>query len=480
MKNHALATQKPTPLGRLAHAVAVGLLALLASACGSDEPPCGGSGEACCAAASACDSGLGCSAGTCQAAPFAGGLACKDNSECASTLCNAGLCLASTCEDKVRNGTESDIDCGGDCSTGCGLGAKCTASTDCARGSCLEGLCGFAPAALVGPGGGPESVVWTEIANEADGLVWPSDLAFNLDHPDQLWIVDRENDALLVVKAPGSSTTSKRLILDDSEHFLEEVVAISFDGAGTFATCGDNRNSYGGQAAPNDFMGPAQWSSDVDYYPEGESAHLYHWDMLHSSPRCLGIAAAGGPDEYYCVNGQIGAIDWYDFNEPHEPGGDDHKDGEKHRYADPNFKIARVAGVPANIERDPATNVLYIADPGNGRVLRLDPNGATKGKLLTSFFEDGKLYQMSGFTLGEFTGAPLSQPSGLALHQGTLYVADRGTGLIHAYSLAGEALRTLDSGLGAGRLAGMTAGTDDLLYVIDSQGKRVLRVEVGW
>jgi len=454
------------------------VLALLVSACGSDEA-CGGSGQACCAA-SACNEGLGCAAGTCEPAPFAAGLACQDNPECASAICDAGKCSAASCSDGVRNGSESDVDCGGSCATGCGLGGKCLISSDCGRGACLGGSCGFAPGALLGPGGGPESVTWTEIANEADGLVWPSDLAFNLDFPDQLWVVDRENDAMLVIKAPGSSTTSKRLILDKSQHFLEEVVAISFDGAGTFATCGDNRNSYGGQAAPNDFMGPAQWSSDPDYYPEGESAHLYHWDMLHSSPRCLGIAAAGGPDEYFCLNGQIGAIDWYDFNEPHEPGGDDHKDGEKHRYADPNFKVSRVAGVPANLERDPATNLLYVADPGNGRVLQLDPNGATKGKLLQSFFEDGKLYEMNGFSLGELAAAPLVQPSGLALHEGTLYVADRGSGLIHAFSLAGALLRTLDTGLGAGRLAGMTAGSDDLLYVIDSEDKRVLRIEVSW
>jgi hypothetical protein len=45
-----------------------------------------------------------------------------------------------TCFDGVRDGPESDVDCGGDCPA-CERGDKCTAPRDCYSGRCAEGLC---------------------------------------------------------------------------------------------------------------------------------------------------------------------------------------------------------------------------------------------------------------------------------------------------------------------------------------------------
>lgn len=417
----------------------------------AEAPICGKVGTACCVGASLCDDGLGCSASICIAAPFALGAACTQASQCASAVCGGdGLCAAATCSDAVRNGDESDVDCGGACPSGCGLGSVCAIAGDCARGGCNAGVCGFAPGQLLGPGGASTSVAWTQIAGASDGLKAPSDLAFSLDAPEQLWIVDRDRDALLVVSHPGSDKVVKRRIDDDSQHFLERVVAISFDGAGTFGTCGDTRNSYGGMRAPNDFMGPAQWPSSLDAYKVGVSAHEVHWDMLHSTPECSGIAAAGA-NRYFCFNGLAGCVDWVDFHAPHVPGGDDHADGEKRRYCDAGVKLKRVDGVPANLEHDPATEILYIADSGNGRIVRFSAKGATENKLLRSFPGDGKLKRMEGFVFDVMIDSDLVMPAGLALHEGTLYVADRGTGQLHAYDLGGKRVRSLDTGLGPSR-----------------------------
>ena len=46
-----------------------------------------------------------------------------------------------SCSDGVRNGSETDIDCGGDCS-GCGDGLGCTKANDCKAGSCVAAKCG--------------------------------------------------------------------------------------------------------------------------------------------------------------------------------------------------------------------------------------------------------------------------------------------------------------------------------------------------
>lgn len=61
-----------------------------------------------------------------------------------ATLSCAALFIASaagaTCFDGVRNGPESDVDCGGDCPA-CERGDRCAAPRDCYSGRCAEGVC---------------------------------------------------------------------------------------------------------------------------------------------------------------------------------------------------------------------------------------------------------------------------------------------------------------------------------------------------
>lgn len=49
---------------------------------------------------------------------------------------------APSCTDLIKNGDESDVDCGGTCPVACAFGKKCAADTDCADGvPCATGLC---------------------------------------------------------------------------------------------------------------------------------------------------------------------------------------------------------------------------------------------------------------------------------------------------------------------------------------------------
>jgi formylglycine-generating enzyme required for sulfatase activity len=54
----------------------------------------------------------------------------------------------STCNDKVLDGTETDIDCGGGCPR-CSAGKKCKLSSDCASNSCETGRCAVCPLGMV-------------------------------------------------------------------------------------------------------------------------------------------------------------------------------------------------------------------------------------------------------------------------------------------------------------------------------------------
>lgn len=68
--------------------------------------------------------------------PCAAARACAAPSDCQSGTCAAGSCTAPTCGDGVENGFESDVDCGGVCATKCQRGLRCELPSDCASGTC--------------------------------------------------------------------------------------------------------------------------------------------------------------------------------------------------------------------------------------------------------------------------------------------------------------------------------------------------------
>jgi hypothetical protein len=68
----------------------------------------------------------------------ADGKKCGVAADCQSVVCNNStkVCDAATCSDSVKNGTETDVDCGGTCTTKCADGKGCTAGTDCQSKVC--------------------------------------------------------------------------------------------------------------------------------------------------------------------------------------------------------------------------------------------------------------------------------------------------------------------------------------------------------
>ncbi|HMR10676.1 MAG TPA: hypothetical protein PKA88_33090 [Polyangiaceae bacterium] len=53
-----------------------------------------------------------------------------------ASICPAGQ----SCHDGIKNGPESDVDCGGDCPP-CALGKTCSSARDCVSGRCADGEC---------------------------------------------------------------------------------------------------------------------------------------------------------------------------------------------------------------------------------------------------------------------------------------------------------------------------------------------------
>ena len=61
---------------------------------------------------------------------------------CGSGWCDNGTCRASTCGNGVRDGNETDVDCGGSCGA-CEACRTCWRNADCTTGMCLNGQCSY-------------------------------------------------------------------------------------------------------------------------------------------------------------------------------------------------------------------------------------------------------------------------------------------------------------------------------------------------
>ncbi|MFM2153313.1 MAG: hypothetical protein RL199_1748, partial [Pseudomonadota bacterium] len=102
-----------------------------------------------------CAAGLFCggpaTAKTCRGTPGAVDAGCSAGRDCASLVCSkAGRCVAATLTDKVKNGGESDVDCGVE-SAKCAVKKACLTNANCAEGlDCFEGKCLRALAAACG------------------------------------------------------------------------------------------------------------------------------------------------------------------------------------------------------------------------------------------------------------------------------------------------------------------------------------------
>jgi hypothetical protein len=329
-----------------------------------------------------------------------------------------------------------------------------------------------------------------------------TDLEFNPESPHELWVVLRETvdgspcneppvggypappcallggTMAIITDADRRPPKSVRLVQDPNAwHFMRLPPALAFGAAGTFATCGEARTgNWDSDSA--DFIGPTLWPSDPKVFgiqPAGKNGS--HIDMLHATPFCMGIAHEQA-NVYWLFNGNVGALDRYDFHAPHEVGGEDHSDGEASRWG--LGELSRVPGVPSHLVYDPRDGALYVADTGHGRVVRLDTtSGRDEGTLPTDDPQMPEVTVRVGTSLHELVPpGVLEAPSGIALEGDILYITDNGASLILAVDLEGKVLGSLDTGLPRGTLAGITIGPDGRAYLADVLRGVVRRVEV--
>jgi hypothetical protein len=102
-------------------------------------------------------------------APCAEGKSCLASADCRSGACSGGVCGTFSpacapaqpgedpnCNDCVQNGGESDVDCGGDACGPCDLGKKCAGDADCDSGACAGSVCVATTPGCVPPAAGED------------------------------------------------------------------------------------------------------------------------------------------------------------------------------------------------------------------------------------------------------------------------------------------------------------------------------------
>ena len=81
-----------------------------------------------------------CGGPICQ--PCIVGKICFSRSDCQTRVCFANHCQPATCTDGQRNDVETDVDCGGDvCFARCANGKLCCVSDDCQSAHCIGEVC---------------------------------------------------------------------------------------------------------------------------------------------------------------------------------------------------------------------------------------------------------------------------------------------------------------------------------------------------
>jgi hypothetical protein len=321
-------------------------------------------------------------------------------------------------------------------------------------------------------------------------------LAFNRAVEGELWVALRQfpsgkpctmtDDSgcaalpgVMGVISDATSEAPSAVIKQDGNawHFMRRPSAMAWGDGELFASCGEAlTDNYEEVNIP--YAGPALWSSSpaifgVEPEPGQNGTHL---DMLHETPYCMGIAHEAG-NAFWVFNGDAGSLDRVDFHAPHQIGGEDHADGEVHRYV--AGELLREPEVPSHLAYDDERGLVYAADTGHGRIVSVDPSSATPGGEIDVWEQLQASGEMTGATLRELVppGA-LQKPSGLVFADGKLYVTDNATSLVHVFDADGKPLASYDTSLPAGSLAGITLGPDGLVYLADLKTGAVERFEL--
>ena len=324
------------------------------------------------------------------------------------------------------------------------------------------------------------------LATATDGLATPTDVAFNLRDPSQLWVTNYDTDTTTILSGDDYSS-ARTPTSGGAQHFLAEPMALAFSDSGRFATIHDTDDPTQGNSTPADFMGPVLWD-DSSQFDGGHGGHL---DMLHNSPLGGGIAWERD-NRYWVFDGAHRSITMYDFHADHSYGGSSHRDGEIARHV--AGKVSRTEGIPSHLAFQPASSLLFISDTDNSRIAVMDTSTGSRGSTVGPNYDGGSQYVVDGTEIstlvdgtaievlldedGEptITGTTLEDPAGIHIDGDVMFVTDNATSTVLAFTLQGELIDWVKLDVPAGALGGVEVDAEGRVVVADMDGHRVLRI----
>jgi hypothetical protein len=322
-----------------------------------------------------------------------------------------------------------------------------------------------------------------EIGSASNQLNNPTDLDF---HPvlskNELWVVNKRTEnqggsTVTFSEAGESNQTSAHKVDGNSWHFMSLPTGLAFGENENFGTSPGvfDANHNGG----NPFTGPALWSSDPTIYAQPSGGNGSHLDMLHSSPKCQGIAHEID-NAYWVFDGQSSDIVRYDFADDHGPGANYHGDGIIHRYRDYSVAMDPQEKVVSHLVLDKLTNWLYVVDYGNQRVMRLDITTGTKGLNSNIYnFESVKEYKnINGYTWETVVDTGLLEPAGIDIIEDRMIVSDYATGEIIIYDISvNPAVEKGRISTNSQGIMGVKIGPNGRIWYVDYDANKVFRVD---
>ena len=332
----------------------------------------------------------------------------------------------------------------------------------------------------------------TVIADSSDALSNPRDLEFHPGRANELWIANQYTDSITIVENTGlENQVSQNRQDSNRNHFLEEVSAIAFGAYHPefdwqWGSAQETANTFCGQANPNNFMGPTLWPSSLSHFAvenqnNGNGLLGSHIDMNHESPYGVGIAH-DSDNAYWYNDGYYEELVYYDFQEDHDTGQDDHSDAIVRRYSE--VQLTHIMGVPGHMTLDKDSGILYIADPGANRVLwvNTDDSSTNTQNIMNDASRMEPLQEYSSITGIEWgvLAVGLNMPSGIVLEDDQLFVSEYGNGKITAFELGsnGKSATNLDSiQTSASKIMGLEIGPNGHLYYVDFAQNEVVRID---
>ncbi len=321
------------------------------------------------------------------------------------------------------------------------------------------------------------------IANSSNQIDRPTDLDFNPQDMNQLWILNHggENGGTTVmITDAGTDDVAYDYRKDGNAwHFMVFADALAF-GDTVWATTHNyfnaNRATFGA------WCGPSMWPSDLDIYarvgtPPSGGVNGSHYDMVHQSPYSSGIAYES-ENTFWVNEGATKSIARYKFEEAHPPGGSNHGDAQVFRYVDVPYEMN--PGVPAHMEM--LDNYLYYINPGTNSVNRLDILTGSIGRSLSNTANGNEplaiFNEMNDGDWEMVVDEGLVNPSGIDINKNYMIVSDNATGEIIVFdSKTFEEITRVQTG--ANSIMGVKFDPNGDIYYVDNLSNEVVKLEGG-